>query len=103
MLFDNGPRNISRTEDERNVYIPCPFPGSASPIWLINGIYYEAFHLPENMVSVSFGLLITVVTVEMDGKTFQCMVSTGVDFEFYKSTVGRLTVESRKLSLLWLN
>lgn len=92
-LSNIGPRNITRTEGEVNVYIPCPFPGSFSPIWIISGMHYEAFNLPENMYSVSFGLLIKYVTKEMDGKTFQCILQADVENGFYSSSIGILTVE----------
>lgn len=45
------------------------------------------------MCSVSFGLLITLVTADMDGKTFQCMVHTGIKFEYHRSSIGKLLVE----------
>lgn len=62
-------------------------------MWIINGNHYEAFHLPEKMISVSFGLLITSVDEGMDGKTFQCIVPTGVGFNIQKSSTGILHVE----------
>lgn len=92
VLVDLGPRNVTRFENEANVYIPCPFPGSSNPIWRINGIDYEAFNLPLNMLPVSYGLLIPVVELGMDGKSFQCILQTD-EVHQLMSDIGILKVE----------
>lgn len=93
MFSENlGPRNLTRYENEPNVYIPCPFSGSANPIWRINGVDYEAFNLPFNLLPVSYGLLIPIVELGMDGKTFQCISQAGPSVPLM-SSVGTLKVE----------
>lgn len=72
-------------------------------MWIINGNHYEAFHLPEKMISVSFGLLITSVDESMDGKTFQCVVPTGgIRSKLQKSTIGMLRVEKSSSGKIFL-
>lgn len=92
---DIGPQNITRRSGESNVYIPCSIPGIYFPMWRINDIYYEAFSLPEGLIPASYGLLISVVGLNMDGWSFQCLASTGYSLDVRISTVGVLTVENQ--------
>ncbi len=69
-------------------------------MWRINGIYYEAFSLPEGLIPASYGILIPTVKLNMDGWTFQCLASTGYSLDVHISTIGILTVENQsKFSL----
>lgn len=90
-IISFGPQNITRMEGETSVYIPCPFPGSSSPIWKIDSLYFEASTLPGNLIPASYGLFITQITASMNGTTFQCLVYNGTGYEF--SSTGVLIVE----------
>ena len=98
---DVGPQNITRRYGESNVYIPCSIPGIYFPMWRINGIYYEAFSLPEGLIPASYGILIPTIRFDMDGWTFQCLASTGYSLDIQLSAIGVLTVDNQ--SRFWIN
>lgn len=94
-MFDFGPMNITRRENETDVFIPCPFSGPHTPVWKINNIYYQISELPTHSVEVvpfAFGLLIPIVKSKMNGTTFQCFVPSGHPYTLHPSSIGRLLV-----------
>lgn len=91
-VYTVGPANITRAVGENNVYIPCSLTGPYNPLWNISHQYYEAYSLPEEMVTASYGLVITRVAEKMNGTTFQCLAADGIDAATHSSSVGTLTV-----------
>lgn len=94
--FDYGPTTMVRFEQERNVFIPCPFPGSAYPSWIINGILYSSLTVPDfstNIMSTPYGLMIRMVTNRLNGTTFQCIVTNQNYYTKRRSTIGTLLVQ----------
>ena len=92
-----GPSNILRGENETNVFIPCPYLGPYNPVWTINGIDYEVFSIPNLYKAARYGLLIEMISKEMNGTTFQCHVSTGQvegNMNLLSSSIGTLIVHS---------
>ena len=87
-----GPRNITRIEEERDVFIPCPFWGPYVPIWEINGVQYEHSTFPEPYKLERFGLLITMVERRLNNTMYRCLYPTGKRFQIKSSEVGYLLV-----------
>lgn len=92
--FDHGPTTIYRRERETDVFIPCPFSGPSFPAWIINGALYESLHVPAEYMPSPYGLLIPTLTSKLNGTTFQCIVSSGYNFDVYASTAGTLIVQT---------
>ena len=65
-----------------------------TPIWKINESFYENFNLPNGMISQAYGLLITQVSVHLNGTIFQCLVVNGMSKSILKSSIGRLIVDT---------
>ena len=99
--FDYGPTTMIRLEQEKNVFIPCPYSGSSFPTWIINGSYYETLSVPKEYLPSPFGLMIPFITGSLNGITFQCLVPTGHESRFQASTIGKLIVYSADTKL-WL-
>lgn len=62
-----------------NIFIPCNLHQDVAPYWIINGLVYELFGIPQSFpfglipaVDSFTGLLIPTVTLDLDGVTFQC-------------------------------
>ena len=79
---------------EEDVFIPCPFSGSAFPIWIINGVHYEVFHVPVEYIPSPYGLLIPSLQniKHLNGTTFKCIVSADNKLGYIESTTGMLIV-----------
>ena len=90
--YDMGPRDILRVEGETDEFIPCPYVGGFEVTWVINGIEYSSYHLPDCCISYAFGLLIKEVKLSLNNTSFRCRYSTGRGFETKSSSVGVLTV-----------
>ena len=90
-----GPTDIIRTEHETNVFIPCNTVGLYLPFWKISGLVYDLFSLPNAyLAQPPHGLMINVVTQQMNGTTFQCYHSGRNGFGIKESSVGVITVLS---------
>ena len=90
-----GPRDILRVEGETNEFIPCPYVGEFEVIWVINGIEYSSYRLPDCCISYGFGLLIREINLSLNNTSFRCRYSTGIGFETRTSSKGVLTVVSK--------
>ena len=87
------PKNITRTEEETDVFIPCPFEHrSTAPIWRINGTDYTIATLPSIYSLSSSGLFINRVDKCLDQTTFQCIDTSDSRLEGQESSVGTLQV-----------
>ena len=87
-----GPTNITRSEGERNVFIPCPLSGLVLPIWKINGYFYELYQLPEQYTPAYGGVYIQIISRQLNGTTFQCFTQNGNAYILEASSIGILTV-----------
>ena len=87
-----GPTNITRTEGELNVFIPCPLSGYILPIWKINGYVYEVYQLPDPYTPAYGGIYVTVVSRDLNGTTFQCYTQGENGYKLDVSPLGILTV-----------
>ena len=88
-----GPENITLTEGETDVLIPCTVSGSIPPIWEINGSLYEYFQLPGIFMPIYRGLVIKLVQRNLNGISFRCYTSVGaIGDTVEKSSIGYLTV-----------
>ena len=90
--IDVGPMDITRRENERNVAIPCPFSGPHVPLWKINDAFYEISMLPADFFPNWHGLLIPIVTRQLNGTTFQCFAPTDSPYQLLSSSEGKLLV-----------
>ena len=92
--FDHGPTTIIRREQEGNVFIPCPFSGLHFPLWIINDVSYEIFHVPQGYIPSPYGLLIPILSKKLNGTTFQCrrFREKGNNISQDTSTIGTLIV-----------
>lgn len=86
-----GPSRILRTVNETNVFIPCPYSGRHNPVWIINSVEYELFNVPHPYEPTPYGLLIPLISKEMNGTTFQCLVSS---HDILSSSVGTIIVHT---------
>ena len=93
------PSNITRTEGQTSVIIPCPpsfVAGNVIPFWKINETFYHHSRLPCPFIaSASGALIITVVDSTLNGTSFQCFAPPGirdVPVIARRSDVGLLTV-----------
>ena len=92
-----GPRNITRTEGESDVFIPCSFERqSTAPVWRINGTDYTIATLPSIYSLSPDGLFINSVDKCLDQTTFQCIYTSNSGLEGQKSSIGTLTVTSQE-------
>lgn len=87
-----GPHNITQDEGDRNIFIPCPFGGPAAVSWKIGNNTYTETTLPSQYITVSSGLIIETVKLDMSGLAFQCFTPTGVGLYVQESSIGILTV-----------
>ena len=88
-----GPENITLTEGETNILIPCTVSGNIPPIWAINGSLYEYFQLPEIFRPIYRGLVIKLVQRNLNGISFRCYTSIGaIGYIVEESSIGYLTV-----------
>ena len=92
---EQRPENITRTEGEPDVFIPCTVPGYIPPIWEINGSVYELFQLPEIFIPAYTGIFIDIVQRNLHGTSFRCYTSTGSGYMVQGSSTGYLTVTLR--------
>ena len=69
------PRNITRVENEIDVFIPCPFEfRPAPPIWkILNGTEYFDATLPSIYTQTFGGLFIKIVHRCLNYTSFQCV------------------------------
>ena len=87
-----GPTNITRSEGEYNVFVPCPLSGLVLPVWNINGYFYDLYQLPEQYTPAYGGIYIQVVSRELNGTKFQCYTLSESGYILAASSVGILTV-----------
>ena len=88
-----SPENITRTVDETNVFIPCPYEFSTAPvIWRINGTDYSSYTLPSMYLLTPGGIFIRKVTHCFDQTSFQCIDTSNDGIVGQGSSVGVLTV-----------
>lgn len=93
--FDHGPTTIERRIHEKDVFIPCPFLGSTFPVWIINGVHYEIFHVPAEYIPSPYGLLIpSLRDKHLNGTTFKCIVSADNNIGYVESTTGMLIIHA---------
>lgn len=91
--YNIGPVFITRKVNDANEFIPCPFSGPNSPVWIINGYRYESFNVPQEYIPFPYGLLIPRITHDLNGTTFQCLVSNRYQPGYLPSSTGILIVK----------
>ena len=76
------------------MYIPCENFAlrGRTPFWRINGVDYIVSNLPPAYTHSLFGLRINVITRDLDGTSFQCLLPSENSFSVQLSTIGILTV-----------
>ena len=91
------PRNITRAENETDVFIPCPFGFRPAPsIWKINGTEYFGATLPPVFTQIPGGLFINRVNRCLNHTSFQCIDTSGESLQGEESDIGFLTVTSER-------
>lgn len=91
-----GPENITVTEGETDILIPCSVSGSIPPIWEINGSLYEYYQLSEVFQPIYRGLVIKLIQRNLNGVSFRCFTPTGaIGYIVEESSIGYLTVVAR--------
>ena len=89
------PRNITRAENETDVFIPCPFGFQPFPsIWKINGTEYFGATLPSIFTQIPGGLFINTVHRCLNHTSFQCIDTSDDSLLGRESDIGFLTVTS---------
>ena len=93
-IAQNEPSDIERREGEKGVRISCEIFTFEEriPFWRINGIDYTSCNLPPPYMQTSSGLEIGIVTRDMDGTTFQCLLPSQNDLSVQVTSTGRFTV-----------
>ena len=93
-LYKVDPNDIEREAFETDVFIPCINTETQLPIWEINGLLYDLFHLPGKILPAVHGILIQVVEENMNGTTFRCYTedTSKSILSVRASSLGTLTV-----------
>ncbi len=91
----HGPGNITRSENEKQVFIPCPYASRyfAPSIWRINGTEYTSATLPPIFSLGSNGLYIDEVHKCLDQTSFQCIDTSESGLQWQESSIGTLSVK----------
>ena len=90
--FEPQPENFTQESGDRNVFVPCPYGGPATPSWKIGKHFYTFSTLPNNFIQVASGLIIKEIISNMTGLSFQCFSPSGKGLFVDKSSVGVLRV-----------
>lgn len=100
-VFQLTPKNITRTEGDRDVLIPCIIPGNTIGSWLIkygqNNVFKtyppsEVFRANEQFTpKINIGIFIYEIKAEMNGTEFICYYSNN-SYLTTRTKVGILTV-----------
>ena len=91
-----GPRNITRDEGQTDITIPCGLnTGQATPFWKISGFLYYPSDVPLPFIASQNGRFISipVVSLSMNGTSFQCFIPTSFGHGLISSSTGTLTVK----------
>lgn len=103
-LYSLGPKDITRTVGEKDVFIPCLYHGRHIQAWDIKyGANTMVKRYDQMAVSdihqhfapkINLGILIHTITAEMNGTTFQCYSTSEIAGEYLSSSsqTGILTV-----------
>lgn len=91
----SGPRDITRTEGDNQVVIPCQSHRvQATPFWKINDTIYYYSDVPPPFIASRNGrdIIIPVVGSTLNGTSFQCFVPSSSGYGLISSSTGLLTV-----------